>query len=916
MRPFPPHLLLLKGEDRTEEIKNFEYVKGKPLVKITFKSGKTYTYSSAEFAAFKKAEVVPLNGKAVTIAGDLKTGVYGRQTFGQYTRVIFDDGRYQTVPSPLVKIASATAQRSNDVFKYLGEIAERTGLIVEGKNILKDNYAKIHSVPSESVLADFLTQKEIKIEPDERKSKDKGQNQGLIYPFGFNISQKKAVENAFKSKVSVIEGPPGTGKTQTILNIVANAILNGKTVAVVSNNNTATDNVYEKLEKYGVEFFAAQLGNSVNKKNFIINQKLDIPNVVPWRMHREDFLKLRQKLVAAEKELDQMLEVQNSLATLKAERDELNREYNHFVSGNDNTGGVEKNVENAFSGVKNAQSILDFLEDYKYRTENGLSIGFLRKLIWRCFTYHISSFDFLGNDIEAISEQIERLYYTKRLSEIEELIASKQNKLGSFRFDQKMKEYTADSMKLFKAKLAQMYPSSRHKNEYRDISDFKRKPKEFNADYPLVLSTTYSITTSLGTEYLYDYVIVDEASQVDIVTGALAFCCAKNAVVVGDMKQLPPVVDSETERKVKMIFAKYAVPEVYRYETHSLLSATLTVFKGVPRVLLKEHYRCHPEIIEFCNKRFYNGELVVMTKGEEKHPLAVYRTAPGNHARDHLNERQMDVIAQEVLPNLNLTRGEDIGIVTPYRNQADALKKRFDATDDRIKSDTVDKFQGQERTVMIFSTVDNEIGDFVSDPNRLNVAVSRAERQFIVVTDGNDNDSKSPIHDLIGYIKYHNYEVMDSKVNSIFDNLYKGQEAARQQILRKYGSVAEFDSENLMYSVIKDVLAEERFLKFDVTMHVPLKRLFKDCGKMSDAERQFVARDSHVDFMIFSRLDHQAVLAVEVDGYAYHAANEKQLARDAKKDGIFEKYGIPLVRFSTTGSGEKLRLTRELEKYI
>lgn len=83
------------------------------------------------------------------------------------------------------------------------------------------------------------------------------------------------------------------------------------------------------------------------------------------------------------------------------------------------------------------------------------------------------------------------------------------------------------------------------------------------------------------------------------------------------------------------------------------------------------------------------------------------------------------------------------------------MQKRLDKNNEKIKSDTVDKFQGQERTTMIFSTVDNEIGDFASDPNRLNVAVSQAIREFIVVTDGNDNDKTSPIHDLIGYIKYH-----------------------------------------------------------------------------------------------------------------------------------------------------------------
>ncbi|MCF5710762.1 AAA family ATPase, partial [Pseudomonas syringae] len=96
----------------------------------------------------------------------------------------------------------------------------------------------------------------------------------FIFPFGLNESQLKAVEQAFNSQVSLIEGPPGTGKTQTILNIIANILLQGKTVAVVSNNNAAVRNVYEKLGKVGLGYLLANLGNQDNREAFFANPSL------------------------------------------------------------------------------------------------------------------------------------------------------------------------------------------------------------------------------------------------------------------------------------------------------------------------------------------------------------------------------------------------------------------------------------------------------------------------------------------------------------------------------------------------------------------------------------------------------------------------------------------------------------------
>ena len=70
------------------------------------------------------------------------------------------------------------------------------------------------------------------------------------------------MKNALENQISVIQGPPGTGKTQTILNIIANILMRGQTVQIVSNNNAAIDNVYEKLAspQYNLSFIAASLG--------------------------------------------------------------------------------------------------------------------------------------------------------------------------------------------------------------------------------------------------------------------------------------------------------------------------------------------------------------------------------------------------------------------------------------------------------------------------------------------------------------------------------------------------------------------------------------------------------------------------------------------------------------------------------
>lgn len=902
----PKNLIIVKGEDKTADIKDFHYLNGTRKVQVTFKSGKSYNYNNSNVEVFKSKEKKDLD-KATVVVIDDETffNIVAIQDFGSYIRLIQSNGNYTTVPSYKVSFEQKKQSeiKLEDTFEYLKNIAQSVGLIVDGKNILAANYSKIDKVSTDSVLFDYLSGSIQDNSPPNAKS--------IFYPFGFNLSQKKAVENALNNKISVIEGPPGTGKTQTILNIIANAVMNNESVAVVSNNNTAIKNVFDKLADNDVSFISAVLGKRDNKLEFIEKQEKVIPNVGKWSDYSSRRVESIKQLVQEERMLNQNLATKNKLSELTQEYDALQKEQKYFDESINKTDSKE--IVQLKQNIP-ATDILLFAAEVEHRKTQGQGLGFFKKLNW-FFKYGLKDFSFYNNATDEIVDYCNQQYYIRRLNELNTEISKNKALLERYDFNEKMKSYATLSMEVLKGVLANKYRSGSHERIY-EANDLWKNSSAFIQDYPVILSTTYSLRTSLNSDYVYDYVIIDEASQVDLATGALAFSCARKAVVVGDTKQLPNVVDSNTKAIADSIFQEYSISENYDYARNSILSSVKKVFEKVPSVLLREHYRCAPEIINFCNKSFYDDSLIVLTEeNNTRKPMVVYRTVAGNHTRDRVNQRQIDVIRDEVIPAIQLKKGESIGIVTPYRNQADALIKEFKGTG--IKADTVDKFQGQERTVMIFSTVDNEIGDFAADPNRLNVAVSRATDQFIVVTDGNENDKTSPIHDLIDYIKYNNYEIIDSKISSIFDNLYKQYGNARNTIIKKYGAVSEYDSENLMYSAIRDVLEEGAYTRYDVATHVPLRHIIQDKTDLTEREKEFTSNaNSHLDFLIFSRLSYQPIMAIEVDGYKYHKANTIQMERDHVKDSIMKKYGIPLLRFSTVGSDERRRLIEAFAMYL
>jgi len=885
------HLVLIKGEDKTKDVRSFRHNNGR--VDVTFTNGKTYPYAKQNFELYKDPDLF-LPSEGLLLRNDsVISNANQAYFFAHHVRVIYNSGYSDLFDRRQVKIVRSCLEdkKSKNCFEYLKHISRAVGLKDEkGFNILASRYDKINFVREDSVLAPFLSGR-MQTYPTRTKTPP-------VYPFGLNNSQKTAVEKALLHPLSIIEGPPGTGKTQTILNLIANAVMNGESIAVVSSNNEATGNVRDKLKKAGLDFICAYLGNTDNKTAFIENQS-SLPDLSTWQLQKEQKQSLHSELQDMLTKLNDMLEKKNALSALRQELEAVKIEYGHFENACANTLQI-KTIQNL-----NSDRALELWLVCEERVALDKPIGFLARL--KLFFRFGKNAKFIN--IYGVKETIsacKNQYYLQKNKELEKQLDETEKQLSSYSFDRKMKEYADISMKLFHAALYEKY--TKHERRLYEADDLWKNSEQFMKDYPVVLSTTYSLRSSLSNDAMYDYVIVDEASQVDLATGALALSCAKKAVIVGDLKQLPNVVDTATAKITDNIFEKFDLPEHYRYSNHSLLLTISELFSDIPKTLLREHYRCHPKIIEFCNRKFYNGELIILTEPKsERLPLIVYKTTPGNHERERVNFRQIEVIRDEIIPRQNIKSTDCVGIVTPYRNQTNALQKAF--ADTEIKADTVDKFQGRENDIIILSTVDNEIGEFTDNANRLNVAISRAIHQLIVVVNGNEERKDTNIGDLIDYIQYNNFEIIESEISSVFDYLFKAYAEKRKRLLKGRKRISEYDSENIIYHFIQKVLSNEQFFKCDVISHIPLNTIFGNVSKLSDDETRYAMNPlTHVDFLIFNKFNKTPVLAIEVDGAAFHKEGSKQTERDKMKDEIFEKYGLPLLRFRTDESREQQRL--------
>jgi hypothetical protein len=893
-------------KDRTRDISEIRTA-GQRIEIVFIDSNKPFEYGrdrvrilrDPQRHALTEGERAEVDGSAWETATEVLTFT---GTGGAWSRIFYSTQageKYLTCPASRVHIITSATKTPAvaEVLNYWRTVVSR----LRRDDPLQPGYEKLAFVHPESVLNCFLSRS-----PIETRS----QEISPIFPFSCNLSQRAAVEKALTRSVSVIEGPPGTGKTETILNLIANIVaVQHMTVGIVSSGNAAVDNVREKLDKRGFGHVIGNLGRKEKREEFFAGQAVRNTAVAQFLDRAPDRPDL-ERLADLDRRLRGLQSAERIRAGRRQALDAHRLELRHFEDH------LHRDELPDLAGLpllhRSADRVLDYLAESEMELA-GIRPGPLRR-IRNYFRY--GSVRALDPADTSVVLRLQLAYYHKRIAELEREIGRVEDELRRADFEQLSRQHQQLSDQYLRAELAARYQEPGRTLYRADSYRLGKTFEDFIKDYPALLSTCHSLRASIADGYLLDYLIIDEASQVNLLLAGLAMSCARYVVVVGDQRQLPPIpIDA----------ANGVVPPVPAYDCQHNLMASLSELYGadLPRTLLCEHYRCNPVIIGFCNKKFYGGELIPYTSSGAERPMIVVRTVEGSHMRQHReggrsNQREIDVIDQEVIPTYCPDFAQtDIGVTTPYRHQA---SKAADVLD-QIEADTVHKFQGRQKQVVILTTVLDETWRgrtglaFVDDPQKINVAVSRAIRRFILVTNYDMLPTSRHIRDLVGYIRYHNpgEEVADSAIVSVFDLLYRAYSQRLAPLAARLRKELKYPSEDIIWTVLNDIIAEPRYAHMMVSTQVLLRNLLPDLGRLTLAQRAYIQHRASVDFVVYNRVTNGPLLAIEVDGFAFHENNPDQRARDALKDEILDARQLPLLRLPTTGSREHQHIRQALD---
>ena len=644
-------------------------------------------------------------------------------------------------------------------------------------------------------------------------SKDSGEFYPIT-PLALSDSQEKVIKNLETNKFIAVQGPPGTGKSQTIVNLVAHLIANGKTVLVASRMDKAVDVVADRLNELGAPYLALRAGRMNYQKQLslqlqdLLAGKIDLDedvedyifaDVKDMKQHLdclreteakcEKILKLERAWHDLRAEIQQqavnvgeLVYIKRSLK--KSEIDNIN-DVIKALSNNMEKSGIFASFAN-MSGLRQLKKILE-IKDFEVEPENldrlKVELDFIT-LKWKLRKIE-SDIQKTGN-LHVMMEQI------RQMKRKQKTLAT--NILKSTRREA-IKALLRDEKKRRRIKVHAMSLVERRKNLQSRIleeEDFKPLLEAF----PCWCVTTYAVSDSLPLKPgMFDVAVIDEASQCDIASCFPIMYRAKKTIVVGDDKQLPHLSFLE-KAKEQSFLSQYGIPDKYqlmwRFRTNSMFD--LADYYSMNSVMLDEHFRSLPPIINFSNHEFYGDRIRVMKKDSpEDKVLELVQVPDGKVDMDATrNLPEIEALVKtlhEIIiddERKNPEKPVTIGIISPFRAQVEQLKisvpkvlSDYMIKKHQIEIGTAHTFQGDERDIILMSWAfaNNSYPQsitFLQKPNLFNVAITRAKNRCInFVSHDIETMPDGHFRNYVSYIKQYQDRQQALANNEIDENIYK-----------------------------------------------------------------------------------------------------------------------------------------------
>ena len=653
----------------------------------------------------------------------------------------------------------------------------------------------------------------------------------VIYDNKVNIDQMRVIYNTMKYPINYVQGPPGTGKTQTILNVLLSAFLNNRTVLVCSSNNKPIDGILEKLK-------------------FSYHEEDDVPFPFLRLGNRDEVLKSTKRII----------ELYNYVDNINIDEDNIYR---------------IKNKTN-----ENNKSLVDALEKYE-----------LKKQLYN----RLKS----ANDLfKCINNPNNRLY--KKSKEVLEEIINEYESIPLVTNDDVLKlVYTVSEDRDFKKyiffesiKLLKKLKQPRYSeliniclniSENDRVTNFNRwcskdeNIKLLEDVFPVIITTNIS-SSRLGTpNHTFDLVIMDEAGQCNVATALLPIARAKQLLLVGDTNQLRPVITLEDNINDKLK-NEFKIQDDYDYSTHSILDIMKLHDKISNDIMLTFHYRCGKKIIDYSNQRFYGGNLNLDYLIEDGNiSLIDVKNINSKHKNENYEE------ASAIIDYLKRNDLKDTAIITPFKNQqcliTDMLKENMI---ENVTCGTIHQMQGGEKNTIIISTslspkTSKKTFDWIKNNSEItNVAVTRAKKNLIVVTDSEaldklSTDKTDDLYNLVKYIKANgNVTVPPNESYSI-------------QIGKSNGS----KNEDMFYNTISHFCSVNN--TFEAKRNVKLSTLFYNDEILSNSKLEF-------DIVLY-QIDNTRLIpkvAIELQGGEHFGDFDRERC-DTRKHEICKEKDIVLL---------------------